>query len=139
MLNTLGILCWLWLFVAAHEASHLVVAYWLDRPVSGITIGNGPVVLRQWYWRGIHCTCKLLPFSGEVRLVARSRRRWINLAITGAGPTSNLVLALGLAMLGLQDVAHLSLYLGIYNLMPVGKLDGAEIWREMRRVRPTEI
>jgi len=134
MTIALSVFAWLWLLIAAHEAGHFCVAYILDRPISRLVIGSGPR-LREWYWRGIRCDCRLLPFSGEVGMVALSRRRWVNVAIFAAGPAVNVVLWGLLDALGLRDAANCSLILAAGNLVPVGNLDGAQIWRELRRPR----
>ena len=133
--SLLSALAWLWLLVAAHEAGHFFVAHFLDRPLASLTIGDGPV-LRQWYWRGINCQAKLLPFSGAVRLVVNSRRKWVNLSIYFAGCAVNLALAAVFGTLGLRDAANLSLLLALYNLLPYEGLDGHLIWQELRRHRP---
>ena len=94
-----------WPFLAAcavHETAHLLVLYLLGGRVRSLSLG-------------------ILGAQIDTELP-----RWALLAATLAGPASNLLLA-PLFACSAPRFALVNLLLGVYNLLPVPPLDGAQI------------
>lgn len=138
MFTLLVVFCWLYLAVLVHEAGHLLVAYWLDRPIASFVVGQG-LRLREWYWRGIRCEICLWPWSGAVKQTARSKYRWKNIAFILAGPFANIMGWVVLQSIGAKDGATIFLILGAINLLPLRGFDGRQFWRELFRPIMKEI
>lgn len=63
------------------------------------------------------------------------RHRWSRVRVLLAGPASNLVLAGLCWVVGFHGGAAANLSLAIFNLMPLGSLDGGLVVKELRRER----
>lgn len=124
----------LWLLIAAHEAGHFYMAYFLRRPIAKLKIGAGPLLYSRM-WKGIVCEFRLIPLNGHVALVYGSRNKWVDIAVHAAGPFVNLLLAAPLYLLGFTSIANASLFLGVYNLYPIARwhTDGYNIVRRWAR------
>ena len=74
-------------------------------------------------------------FSLEGRLLSRGQDLWVTLA----GPAANFLACLGFwsaarykASYGLYACAAVNLWVGAFNLLPVGPLDGRRLWKLLR-------
>ena len=90
---------------AAHEAGHLAVIYALGGSVSRLrlTVAGAELMLKGTLSYGRDALCAL------------------------GGPLVNLVLGFWAAKRGAQVFAGLNVALGVFNLLPVGVLDGGRI------------
>lgn len=90
-----------------HELAHLIVMLILGIPVEEIT----------FYGAGIRI------FSSRIEYEKPSRRVFV----LAAGCTVNFLCALLFWRIGYDLAAAISLFTGIFNLLPIGELDGAAL------------
>ncbi len=74
-------------------------------------------------------------FSLEGRLLSRAQDLWVTLA----GPAANFLACLGFWAAARQQAAYalyacaaVNLWVGAFNLLPVGPLDGRRLWKLLR-------
>ena len=104
-----------------HELSHLAV-------MAGYGISPGRITL---YGAGMRIFCGKLEYAPD-----RTRA-----AVYAAGAAANLVLAACFFICGITTGAYINLFTGIFNLLPIGELDGARLLRLLliRRCRVERI
>lgn len=92
---------------ALHELAHLIVMLALGVPTEVIT----------FYGAGIRIS------SSRIEYEKPSRR----VLVLAAGCTMNFICSIVFAQLGYDLAAAISLFTGIFNLLPIGELDGAAL------------
>lgn len=92
---------------ALHELAHLIVMLTLGIPTEVIT----------FYGAGIRIS------SSRIEYEKPSRR----VLVLSAGCTMNFICSIVFARLGYDLAAVISLFTGIFNLLPIGELDGAAL------------
>jgi membrane-associated protease RseP (regulator of RpoE activity) len=135
MLNIIQAFIWMWLLLAVHEAGHLLVARFWNKPIVRVEVGNGPL-LSEFTLKGIVYKFRLFPFSAGVLILFMSRKKYINLSIIAAGPLVNLLCAPILQLIGCELGAIISFSLFAANVMPFKGFDGAQFIQELHKVRP---
>lgn len=90
-----------------HELAHLIVMLILGIPAEVIT----------FYGAGIRITSLRIEYEKPSRRVL----------VLAAGCTMNFLCAMIFSRLGYDLAAAISLFTGIFNLLPIGELDGAAI------------
>lgn len=131
MIELLHLFFTIYVVLVLHEAGHLATAYCLGRPISRVRVGNGPL-LASFFWRGMRFDFRLVPFSGEVLICWPSRRAWKDIAVIASGPVANMIAAAALGLTGFSEIAFISFWVGVNNLMPFKGSDGSQILRKLR-------
>ncbi len=141
-LITAGLILAVFACVLAHEFGHAIAAEWFGIPTTDIT---------------------LLPFGGLARLAKMPQEPWQELIIAVAGPAVNVIIALGLIIVGaignqfaqvevndtgelgfLGQLCLLNIGLVIFNMLPAFPMDGGRVLRSLLsmytgHLRATEI
>ena len=110
--NTLALIVVLSVLVVAHEFGHFAVAKWFRFPVEVFSVGFGKRLFGK-KWRGTDYRVSAIPLGGYVRVIGLGPdestvtegtsqeappvgKRWQRALVLLAGPTMNILLALGL-------------------------------------------
>ena len=90
-----------------HELAHLIVMLFLGIPTEAIT----------FYGAGIRISSSQIEYEKPFRRIL----------VLAAGCAMNFLCAMVFARLGYDLAAVISLFTGIFNLLPIGELDGAAL------------
>lgn len=123
--------------IALHEAAHWAVLRRLGYPVSTVEIGLGPVVLRVG-----RLIIRVLPIAGgvtpcqDLELIHWRHRFMVAMAgpLASAAYASLMLWGVGLVPShneGIRLIGMLSLFMALFNLLPIPGLDGGVALRAL--------